>query len=81
MQWLHQTIASLLEQSVACQEIPTLDIIYTADALLSALAVDLYLFQRHERGFSPERILQGVRRIYVDGLTTPRAGTDVTEGI
>lgn len=73
VQWLHHTIASLLEEAVGQQELPALDITYTADALLSALAVDLYLFQRQERGFSPERILLGVRRIYIHGLNTPQA--------
>lgn len=72
IQWLHRTISTLLEQAVTHKELPALDITFTADAILSALAVDLYLFQRRERGFSPERILQGVRRIYVDGLNTPR---------
>jgi AcrR family transcriptional regulator len=72
VQWLHRTISSLLEEAVERHELPALDITYTADALLSALAVDLYLFQRQERGFSPERILQGVRRIYVNGLNTPQ---------
>ena len=73
VQWLHRTVSSLLEEAVARHELPALDITYTADALLSALAVDLYLFQRQERGFSPERILQGVRRIYIHGLNTPQA--------
>ena len=31
-----------------------------------------YRFQRQERGFSPERILQGLRRIYIHGVKTPR---------
>jgi AcrR family transcriptional regulator len=73
VQWLHCMISTLLEQAVAQQELPALDVAFTADALLSALAVDLYLFQRQERGFSPQRILQGVRRIYIDGLTAPSA--------
>jgi len=76
VQWLHRTISGLLELAVTRQELPALDITYTADALLSALAVDLYLFQRQERGFSPERILQGVRRIYVDGLNAPSPAGD-----
>ena len=73
VQWLHSAIASLLEEAVTRHELPPVDVTYTADALLSALAVDLYLYQRQERGFSPERILQGVRRIYVDGLNMPLA--------
>lgn len=73
VQWLHCTIAGLLEQAVARRELPALDVTFTADTVLSALAVDLYLFQRQERGFSPQRILQGVRRIYIDGLTAQSA--------
>ncbi len=73
VQWLHCTIAGLLEQAVTQRELPALDVTFTADAILSALAVDLYLFQRQERGFSPQRILQGVRRIYIDGLTAQSA--------
>lgn len=68
VRWLHRTFSLLLEQAVAQQELAPLDVTFTADALLSALAVDLYLFQRRERGFTPERILEGVRRIFVDGL-------------
>jgi AcrR family transcriptional regulator len=68
VQWLHCTVAGLLEQAVAQRELPALDVTFTADTILSALAVDLYLFQRLERGFSPQRILRGVRRIYIDGL-------------
>lgn len=31
-----------------------------------------YRFQRQERGFSQGRILQGLRRIYIDGVKTQR---------
>jgi len=35
----------------------------------------VYRFQRQERGFSPERILQGLRHIYIDGVKTPHTAT------
>jgi hypothetical protein len=31
-----------------------------------------YRFQRQERGYSPERILQGLRRIYIEGVKPPK---------
>jgi AcrR family transcriptional regulator len=68
-QWLYDILMSLLAEAVNRHELATsLDIPYTADALLATLHPMLYRFQRHERGFSAERILQGLRHIYIDGL-------------
>jgi hypothetical protein len=50
----------------------SLDIPFTVDAILATLNPMFYRFQRQERGFSPERILQGLRRIYIDGVMNPR---------
>jgi hypothetical protein len=54
-------------------ELAFLDVPYTADAMLAALHPAFYHFQRQERGFSSERILQGLRHIYIDGLKAPSA--------
>lgn len=67
--WLHQTISDLLQQAVDGGERPPMDVTFTADAILAALRPDLYLFQRHERGFTPEQIIQGLRHTFIDGLT------------
>ncbi|GAC1568365.1 MAG: hypothetical protein NVS3B14_17340 [Ktedonobacteraceae bacterium] len=66
--WLHGLLTSLLTEAVERGELASLDIPYTADAILTTLNPMFYRFQRQERGFSPERILQGLRRIYVDGV-------------
>jgi AcrR family transcriptional regulator len=66
---LHSTIASLLEEAITQDELSPLDTTYTADALLAALDSPLYLFQRHQRGYTPEQILQGLRRIYIEGVS------------
>lgn len=66
--WLRQAIMALLRQATARGEVAPLDVDYTADAILAALAIDLYLFQRREQGYTPERILQALRRLYVEGL-------------
>lgn len=67
--WLHRTISNLLQQAMDGGEQPPLDVTFTADAILAALRPDLYLFQRHERGYTPEQIIQGLRRTFVDRLT------------
>ncbi|HVB72227.1 MAG TPA: hypothetical protein VNE38_01615 [Ktedonobacteraceae bacterium] len=54
-------------------ELVSLDIPYTADAILATFHPMFYRFQRQERGFSSERILQGLRRIYIEGVKMPRS--------
>ena len=72
--WLHELLAGLLTEAVERGELASLDIPFTADAILATLNPMFYRFQRQERGFSPERILQGLRRIYIDGMKTPNTG-------
>jgi AcrR family transcriptional regulator len=71
--WLHELLARLLVETVECGELAALDIPYTADAILAALHPAVYRFQRQERGFSSERITQGLRHIYIDGVKAPSA--------
>ena len=71
--WLHDLLAGLLTEAVARAELAALDIPYTADAMLAALHPAVYRFQRHARGFSSERILQGLCHIYIEGVKAPSA--------
>lgn len=66
--WLHATVSALLERAVAGGEIPPLDIAPAADIVLAPLAVDVYLAQRHGRGYPADRILAAMRRVIFDGL-------------
>jgi AcrR family transcriptional regulator len=59
--WLHGVLVGLLERAVADGEAAIDDCVYTADALLALLDIDLYLFQRRERGYTPEQIGAGLR--------------------
>ena len=70
--WLQELIADLLAEAVERGELASLDIPYTTDAILATLHPMFYRFQRQERGFSQGRILQGLRRIYIDGVKTQR---------
>jgi AcrR family transcriptional regulator len=71
--WLHELLAGLLTEAVEGGELAPLDVPYTADAMLATLHPMFYRFQRQERGFSPERILQGLRRIYIDGVKASKS--------
>src|SRR5579863_2406422 len=70
--WLYELFTGLLTEAVAKGELAPLDISFTTDAILATFHPMFYRFQRQERGFTPERILQGLRHIYIDGLKTPR---------
>ena len=65
--WMHGVVLDLLERAVATGDVTIDDCVYTADALLALLDIDLYVFQRRERGYSPEQIQAGMRRL-VRGL-------------
>src|SRR5207244_8981898 len=77
--WLHELLAGLLVEAIRRGELASLDVPYTADAILTTLHPMFYRFQRQERGFSPERILQGLRRIYIDGVKTAHVATELAE--
>jgi AcrR family transcriptional regulator len=66
--WIHSLLAGLLREAIERNEIVELDVVYTADAILAVLHPMLYRFQREERGFSAEQIIQGLRRIYIQGM-------------
>ncbi len=65
---MRQTVETLLERAVARGETPPCDTAFRADAILASLAIDLYIHQRAERGFTPERIMAAIRQLYIDGL-------------
>ncbi len=66
--WLHNLFAALLTEAVERKELAALDTSFTADAILVTLNPMFYSMQRHERGLSPEAVLQGLRHIYVHGM-------------
>ncbi len=73
---MRQTMETLLERAVARGETPPRDTAYMADAILAALAIDLYIHQRAQRGFTPDRIMAAIRQLYIDDRCTDagRAG-------
>ncbi len=71
-QWLHGTVATLIERGVARGEIAPLDIAPAADIVLAPLTIDLYLHLRRGRGYSPDRLLATVRQVVFAGLRAER---------
>jgi AcrR family transcriptional regulator len=65
--WLHGVIIQLIEQAVARGESDVVDPVYAADALLAALRVDLYQFQRQQRGYDQAHFRAGIHQL-VNGL-------------
>jgi AcrR family transcriptional regulator len=61
---LHQFIVELLDEMAANEQIQ-LNSVFRADMLLTALSSDSYLFQREERGYSPEAILEQLCSIFI----------------
>jgi AcrR family transcriptional regulator len=79
--WLHELLAGLLTEAVERGELASLDVPYTTDAILALLNPPFYRFQRQERGYSPERILQGVRHIYIEGVNRLYTLINVLEAV
>ena len=65
--WMHARVLACLQRAVAQGETHIKDPVYTADVLLAALRVDLYEFQRSQRGYTLAHILAGLREL-VEGL-------------
>ncbi|HYU73089.1 MAG TPA: TetR/AcrR family transcriptional regulator [Ktedonobacteraceae bacterium] len=77
--WLHELFSNLLAAAVRQGELAALDVPYTADTILAALHPLVYRFQRQERGYSPERILQGMHHIYIEGIKKSLIPADMAE--
>ena len=66
--WLHELLSGVLTEAVERKELALLDIPFTVDTMLAVLNPPFYRYQRLECGFSQERILGGLRRIYIEGI-------------
>ena len=64
--WTHAQIVTLLSEAVRQGEVGDLDVAFTADAILAAVAPAVYSYQRQECGYSVERILAGLRRLFIE---------------
>jgi AcrR family transcriptional regulator len=66
--WLHEQMVALLNEAQAVGEIASLDVEFTAETILAAIAPQPYSYQRHTRGYSVERINAGMRELFIERL-------------
>lgn len=66
--WLREIVIALLQRAAERGEIDTPDIEYAADIVLLPLAIDFYLYQRQQAGFTRDRIAAGLRHFLQYGL-------------
>ena len=66
--WLHRVVAVLVEGAAAAGEIRAIDADCAADAILAPFDIDLYFFQRRQRGLTHAQIMATLRRLLFDGL-------------
>ena len=69
--WTHTQVVALLHEAIAQAEIVTLDVAYTADILMAAMSPALLHYQRHDCGYSTQRIIAGMQRLFVDRIQQP----------
>lgn len=62
--WTHTQVVALLNEGIAQAEVIPLDVDYTADVLLAAMSPALLHYQRHDCGYSIERIITGMQRLF-----------------
>jgi hypothetical protein len=65
-QWMRDRCAILLNEADKRGELSAVDIVHTVEILLAALHNINFHIQEH--GFITEQILQGLRRIFIEGL-------------
>jgi AcrR family transcriptional regulator len=66
--WTHEQIVTLLNEGIAQAEVLPLDAAYIADVLLAAMSPGLLHYQRHDCGYTTDRIITGMQRLFVDCL-------------
>jgi AcrR family transcriptional regulator len=69
--WTHTQVVALLNEAIARAEIAPLDVAYTADILMAAMSPALLHYQRHDCGYSTERIIAGMQWLFVDRIQQP----------
>jgi AcrR family transcriptional regulator len=66
--WMQAQMMDLLGEAITRGEVAPLDPGFTADAIEAALSPMFYRHQRYESGYGVDRIIAGLRRLFVDGL-------------
>ncbi len=75
--WTQERVTRLLTEAQASGEADIADIAFATDAILASFSPPLLAYQRHELGYSQERVIDGVTHVFINGLRrrTPTGGT------
>lgn len=66
--WNQDQVTRLLNEAQRNGEADIADIAFTTDAILASFSPPLLAYQRHELGYSLERIIAGVTHVFIEGL-------------
>lgn len=67
-QSIHGLVCNLFQEALVKENHKNMNPVFMADAVLAALAPDLYLFQRRERGYTLGEIKSSLVSLYLDPL-------------
>ncbi len=66
--WNRDQVTRLLTEAKTKGEADIADAAFTTDAILASFSPPLLAYQRHELGYSLERVIAGVTHVFIDGL-------------
>ncbi len=66
--WQREQIVALLSEASAQGEVDGIDVEFMADAVLAVTSPRLYSHQHDELGYSSERVIAGLRRLFIDAM-------------
>jgi AcrR family transcriptional regulator len=78
--WNVDQVTRLLTEARTNGEADITDVAFAADAILASFAPPLLAYQRQELGYSLDRIIAGVNRVFIDGLRRPAPTGGVSYG-
>jgi len=81
--WTQERVTRLLTEAQMGGEADIADIAFATDAILASFSPPLLAYQRHELGYSLERVIAGVTHVFIDGLRrrAPTGGTVSHEAV
>lgn len=79
--WNLEQVTRLLAEAQVNGEADISDVAFTADAILASFAPPLLAYQRQELGYSLERVITGVTRVFISGLRRSAPAGEVPRSV
>jgi len=74
--WTLEWVVHLLQEAQTNGEADIADVAFAADAVLASFAPPLLAYQRQELSYSLERVIAGVKEVFIHGLRRSSVGAD-----